>query len=153
MLREAAGALRERDFRYLFLGRTASLLGNAFAPVALAFAVLDDLDGSATDLGLILAAAWVPQIVFTLIGGVVADRVPRNVLMLGTDLMMFAAQGMVALLLLTDRAEVWHVAALQALGYSLGEARAASRAALAESGVGASLEDRVKAALRSLLRE
>ena len=45
------------------------------------------------------------------------------------------------------------VAALQALGYSLGEARAASRAALAESGVGASLEDRVKAALRSLLRE
>jgi Holliday junction DNA helicase RuvA len=45
------------------------------------------------------------------------------------------------------------VAALQALGYSLGEARSASRAALAETGVGASLEDRVKAALRSLLRD
>ncbi len=45
------------------------------------------------------------------------------------------------------------VAALQALGYSLGEARDASRAALAEVGVGSTLEDRVKAALRSLLRE
>jgi Holliday junction DNA helicase RuvA len=45
------------------------------------------------------------------------------------------------------------VAALQALGYSLGEAREASRAALADAGVGSSLEERVKAALRSLLRE
>jgi Holliday junction DNA helicase RuvA len=45
------------------------------------------------------------------------------------------------------------VAALQALGYSLGEARSASRAALADTGLGASLEDRVKAALRSLVRE
>ena len=45
------------------------------------------------------------------------------------------------------------VAALQALGYSLAEAREASRAALADVGVGATLEDRVKAALRSLLRD
>src|SRR3954466_7799246 len=45
------------------------------------------------------------------------------------------------------------VAALQALGYSPSEARAASRAALAEVGVGSTLEDRVKAGLRSLLRD
>jgi len=45
------------------------------------------------------------------------------------------------------------VAALQALGYSIGEAREASRAALADVGVSSTLEDRVKAALRSLLRE
>ncbi len=45
------------------------------------------------------------------------------------------------------------VAALQALGYSLGEAREASRAALSDLGVGSGLEDRVKAALRSLLRD
>ena len=41
----------------------------------------------------------------------------------------------------------------QALGYSLGEAREASRAALSEVGVGTTLEDRVKAALRSLVRD
>jgi holliday junction DNA helicase RuvA len=45
------------------------------------------------------------------------------------------------------------VAALQALGYSLSEARVASRAALNEAGVASTLEERVKAALRSLLRE
>ena len=45
------------------------------------------------------------------------------------------------------------VAALQALGYSLGEAREASRIALADTTIGGTLEDRVKAALRSLLRE
>ena len=45
------------------------------------------------------------------------------------------------------------VAALQALGYSLGEARAASRASIAESPAGTGLEDRVKAALRTLLRD
>jgi Holliday junction DNA helicase RuvA len=45
------------------------------------------------------------------------------------------------------------VAALQALGYSAGEARDASRAALAATPVGASLEERVKAALRELRRD
>ena len=45
------------------------------------------------------------------------------------------------------------VAALQALGYSLGEARQASRAALADLSVGSTLEERVKAALRTLLRD
>jgi Holliday junction DNA helicase RuvA len=45
------------------------------------------------------------------------------------------------------------VAALQALGYSLAEAREASRAALSNPSVGPELEDRVKAALRTLLRE
>jgi holliday junction DNA helicase RuvA len=45
------------------------------------------------------------------------------------------------------------VAALQALGYSLAEAREASRTALSEVGVDSGLEERVKAALRSLLRD
>jgi len=45
------------------------------------------------------------------------------------------------------------VAALQALGYSLGEAREASRMVVTDPSVGASLEDRVKAALRTLLRD
>ena len=45
------------------------------------------------------------------------------------------------------------VAALQALGYSLGEAREASRLALNDATVGAGLEERVKAALRTLLRD
>jgi holliday junction DNA helicase RuvA len=45
------------------------------------------------------------------------------------------------------------VAALQALGYSLGEAREASRLAVSDPAVGSGLEERVKAALRTLLRD
>jgi holliday junction DNA helicase RuvA len=50
-------------------------------------------------------------------------------------------------------AETEVVAALQALGYSQAEAREASRSALADSEIGGTLEDRVKAALRTLLRD
>ncbi|MDQ3992058.1 MAG: MFS transporter, partial [Actinomycetota bacterium] len=107
------GPLAEREFRLLFLGRTASLLGSAFAPVALAFAVLDDLDGSASALGLVLAAIWVPQVVLILVGGVWADRLPRNFVMVGTDLVMCAAQATVAALLITGAAQLWHLFALQ----------------------------------------
>src|ERR687891_470628 len=68
-------ALRERPFRLLFFGQTASLLGDGMVPVALAFAVLD-LTGSATDLGIVLAARTIPLVAFLLAGGVWADRLP-----------------------------------------------------------------------------
>ena len=111
--RETLAALGEREFRLLFLGRSASLLGSAFAPVALAFAVIDDLDRSASALGIVLAATWVPQVVFILVGGVWADRLPRNLVMVSTDLVMCATQATVAALLITETAELWHLVALQ----------------------------------------
>ena len=49
-----SGPLGQRPFRLLFLGRTTSFIGNAFANVALAFAVLE-LTGSKADLGYVLA--------------------------------------------------------------------------------------------------
>jgi len=59
------GPLREREFRLLFAGRTISMAGSAMAPVALAFAVLNTLHGSATDLGIVLAARQVPTVLFS----------------------------------------------------------------------------------------
>jgi MFS family permease len=81
------------------------------APIALAFAVLDI--GSKSDLGFVLAAAWVPQIVFILVGGVWADRLPRNLVMVAANVVSGAAQAAVAALLLLDRAELWHLLVLQ----------------------------------------
>jgi MFS family permease len=104
--------LREREFRLLFLGRAVSLFGSAFAPVALAFAVLD-LTGSASDLGLVVAAGVLPQIVFILVGGVWADRLPRHHVMVASDLVAGAAQAGIAALVLTGVAEIWHLVALQ----------------------------------------
>jgi MFS family permease len=81
------------------------------APIALAFAVLDI--GSKSDLGFVLAAGWAPQIVFILAGGVWADRLPRNVVMVATDIVSGVAQSVIACLLLLDRAHIWQLIALQ----------------------------------------
>jgi predicted MFS family arabinose efflux permease len=113
-VRLALGPFRVRDFRLLFAGEFVSLLGTAVAPIALAFAVLD-LTGSATDLGIVLAAGWAPQIVFILIGGVLGDRLPRNLVMVGANLLSAGAQGASAALLLTGSAHVWQLALLQAV--------------------------------------
>jgi Holliday junction DNA helicase RuvA len=64
-----------------------------------------------------------------------------------------AAAGVAAGAAGAGAAESEVVAALQALGYSLAEAREASRTALADATIGGTLEDRVKAALRTLLRD
>jgi predicted MFS family arabinose efflux permease len=115
--RSSTAPLREREFRLLFAGRTISLVGGSIAPVALAFAVLD-LTGSKTDLGLILAAREIPLIVFLLVGGIWADRLPRNLVMVGANVVSGTAQAVAAALLITGNAEVWHLAALAAVNGS-----------------------------------
>ncbi len=107
-------ALRERQFRLLFTGQIISLLGDAITGVALAFAVLD-LTGSATDLGYVFAAKTVPLVTFLLVGGVLADRLPRRAVMLAADAARFGTQGAVALLVLTHTAHIWEIVVLQAL--------------------------------------
>jgi len=114
------GVLREREFRLLFAGRAISSLGDRVVPVALAFAVLD-LTGSVTDLGLIFAAQTLPLLAFVLVGGVWADRLPRQLVMLASDGVRALAQGLSAALLLSGSAHVWELAALQAL-YGVAEA-------------------------------
>jgi MFS family permease len=100
--------LRQRDFRLLFFGRVVSFAGSAMAPVALAFAVLS-LGGSATQLGLVLSIAILPQLGFLLAGGVIADRLPRNLIMVGSNLVAGIAQAAAAVLLVSGRAEIWHL--------------------------------------------
>ena len=109
-----SGPLGERSFRLLFLGRTTSFIGNAFATVALAFAVLD-LTGSTTDLGFVLAARMLPQVLFLLVGGIWADRLPRHRVMVASNVASGLSQGAIAVLLLTGQAEVWQLLVLAAV--------------------------------------
>ena len=74
--------LRHRNFRLLVTGTTVISLGNAITPVALAFAVLD-LGGSATELGIVVAAFALAEVVTALFGGVLGDRLPRKLMMQG----------------------------------------------------------------------
>ncbi len=110
----AISLLRQRNFGLLFAGRLVSYLGNAMAPVALAFGVLD-LTGSASMLGLVLAARMLPNVVFLVGGGVIADRLPRSVVLVGANTVAGVTQAVVAALLITGQAEVWHLIALEAI--------------------------------------
>ncbi|MFL5928340.1 MAG: MFS transporter [Gaiellaceae bacterium] len=92
--------LAERQFRLLWLGRVSSAVGDALVPVALSFAVLS-VNRSAAALGSVLAVTTLARVAFTLVGGVVADRLPRRAVMLTCDGVRAVVQGLVAVLLLT----------------------------------------------------
>jgi MFS family permease len=120
-LPETFGVLRERRFRLLWVGQATSTLGDGLLPVALAFAVLDSLDRSATALGIVFAAHTLPLAVFVLAGGVWADRLPRQLVMLASDLVRCAVQATLAVLFLSGAAELWHLVSLIAV-YGAAEA-------------------------------
>jgi MFS family permease len=106
--------LGEPAYRRLWIGRTASLVGDGMAPIALAFAILD-LTGSATDLGIVLAAHSLVLIALVLVGGVVADRISPRLAMLGADLTRTLSTGLIAALLLAGVAQIWELALLYAI--------------------------------------
>jgi predicted MFS family arabinose efflux permease len=106
--------LRHRDFRYLWLAQSASMIGDCIVIVALALFVID-LTGSATDLGLVLAAASLPLVAFLLIGGVWADRLPRHRVMVVTDLVRFALHALLAALIFTGTVAIWQLIVIEAL--------------------------------------
>ncbi len=97
--------LREPMFRRLALGRVTTYLGNAVAPVALAFAVLD-LTGSVVALGLVVGARSVANVALLLVGGILADRLPRGVILSGASLAAAASQAATALAVLLGFASV-----------------------------------------------
>lgn len=111
-LGQLLGPLEERLFRYQFLANASSTIGDNLVPVALAFAILG-VTGSATDLGLVLAARTVALVVFLLAGGVWADRIPRQRLMMLSDLGRAVTQGALGALLISGHVELWHFFALE----------------------------------------
>ncbi len=110
-LPESLGVLRGREFRLLFSGQAVSVLGDRMAVVALAFAVLE-IGGSASEVGLVLAAGAFPLVATVLAGGVVADRASRRAVMVVADLVRVASQATMAALLIAGVAEVWMLALL-----------------------------------------
>lgn len=105
-------ALGEPEFRKLFLGQATSVVGVMFTVVALPFAVLE-IGGTATDIGLVEAANLVPLTIFLLLGGVWADRLSRQRVMLAADFVRFVLQAITAALLVAGAAQVWQLVALQ----------------------------------------
>lgn len=116
-LREKLGALEEREFRLLFSGTVITTVGDGLAGIALTFAVLDV--GSATDLGIVFALRQIAEAVVLVFGGVISDRLPRNLVMVGASVVQAVAQAATAAAVLGGWSSIAAIAAFQAL-YGIG---------------------------------
>ena len=98
-------------FRWLFVGQAVSSLGDQLFPVAVA-ALVVTRGGTAGELGLVLAARFAALVLFALLGGVWADRLPRVRMLRGADLLRMVAALALATAALAGDPPVWTLAAL-----------------------------------------
>ncbi len=106
--------LRLRDFRLLFLGQSLSTVGDALVIVAIGLYVTR-LTGNPSDVGAVLTAYAGPMVVFVLLGGVLADRLPRQKVMIASDAIRAVLHGTLAVLIATGSVRVWHMVVIGVL--------------------------------------
>ncbi len=103
-----ARALRSRPYALAWIGQTISSLGDGIFTIALAWQVLL-MTHSGLAMGIVLVAAMIPRLVFVLLGGVVADRLPRRLIILWSD----GGRGVVVLLIcilgFSGVLQFWHL--------------------------------------------
>ncbi|WP_189150650.1 MFS transporter [Streptomyces lacrimifluminis] len=104
-----------RNYRLLTAAAVVTNLGSTGALIAAAFAVLD-AGGDAGDVGLVAAARTLPLVLFLLIGGVIADRLPRHHVMVAANALNCLSQAAFAVLVLAGEPRLWQMMLLTALG-------------------------------------
>jgi MFS family permease len=100
--------LRHRDFRLLWTGQTVSSFGNAVSGVALPFQLLA-LSASPLQLGIAVGIETATSVAFLLLGGALADRLPRRTLILASDLLGGCVVAVVALLSAAGQLRIEHL--------------------------------------------
>ena len=130
--------LAHAPFRLLVTGRVLMLFGNGMAHVALAFAVLD-VTGSLAQVGLVVGARSLANVALLLFGGVLADRLPRTVVIQGACLLAALSQGLLALSLISGAATLGLMVALSVLNGAAAAANLPAIAALTPQTVPGSL--------------
>lgn len=104
-----------RNYTLLTAAAVVTNLGSQGALIAAAFAVLET-GGDGGDVGLVAAARTLPLVLFLLIGGAVADRLPRHRMMVAANALNCLSQAAFALLVLTGEPRLWQMLLLSALG-------------------------------------
>lgn len=128
-------------FRHLFAARFLTVLGNGIAPIALAFAVLD-IGGSASDLGIVVASRSIFNVLFLLLGGVLADRYSRSRVLVSSSVVAAISQAVVAWSVLDGSATVLSLTLLGAVnGAAAGITLPASSALVPQTVPGKSLRE------------
>src|SRR6266516_3578360 len=101
-------ALRHRNFRLFWCGQLISLIGTWMQTTGQAWLVLT-LTHSALALGIVGALQFLPILLFTLFGGVVADRLPKRRLLLFTQSFAALQATVLWLLVVTGTVRLWNV--------------------------------------------
>ncbi|MFJ5265412.1 MFS transporter [Streptomyces sp. NPDC088387] len=104
-----------RNYTLLTSAAVVTSLGSNGALIAAAFAVLET-GGDSGDVGLVAAARTLPLVLFLLVGGAVADRLPRHRVMVAANSLNCVSQGAFAVLVLAGHAQLWQMMLLSALG-------------------------------------
>jgi MFS family permease len=107
-------ALRYREFRLVWIGAFTSTTGTWMQTVAQAWVVYSRT-GSALLLGFDAFLSTGPMLIFSLFGGVIADRMERRKIMLASQYLQMTFAFVLALLLWTDTVEIWHIFVLSFL--------------------------------------
>ncbi|MEP7333135.1 MAG: MFS transporter, partial [Terracoccus sp.] len=114
MLGESLGALGDRRFAWYFTARTVSTAGSVMVPVALAFAVLH-VDSSAGALAQVLGVRTLALVVFLLVGGVVADRFSRIVVLQVSHVLTGLSQAVAATLIISGHATLTQLTVIEGI--------------------------------------
>ena len=107
-------ALRHRNYRLFFFGQMISYIGTWMQTAAQAWLVLQ-LTHSALLLGTVSLLQYLPVMIFSLYGGVLADRIPKRTLVLVTQSISLVQSAVMWLLVITGVVQVWHILLLVAL--------------------------------------
>src|SRR3954463_11953356 len=105
-LRRVFKAFQYRDFRLMWVGACASSIGTWMQIVAQGWLIYR-LSHSAFLLALDQFLAGIPIFLFSLIGGVVADRVERRKILLISQYVQLASSGLLAILVATGAVHIW----------------------------------------------
>ncbi len=120
VLGETFRAFRYRNFRWMWFGAFTSTTGFFVQQVAESWYIYERTERPGL-LGLTAFLNGFPILVFSLFGGVLADRMDRRHLLIGSQILQMSAALALALLFFTDRIEVWHIM-LAAFTAGLGQA-------------------------------
>ena len=108
MLRRVFKAFQYRDFRLLWFGACTSSIGTWMQEIAQNWLVLE-ITKSPFLLGLDAFLGDIPIFLFSLFGGVIADRMDRRHLLIGSQLVQMTSALTLAVLIATGKIQIWHI--------------------------------------------
>ena len=104
--------LANRNFRLLLADRVMAPMAATFSLVGVSFAVLA-ATGSTADLSYVIAAQAAPSLVFLLVGGVIADRIAPQLVIVAANVMVAVGEGLFGILVLTSHPAIWVMIVLE----------------------------------------